>query len=176
MKIAAQSGSLNLLYLDESGFSTVPSVQRAWSPLGQPHQADASVGKKRVNVLGALDPVHQILWHAESEKSMQRTEVVNFIDQVAQHHSQEIPTIVVLDNAAIHCHIDADKIHEWGSKNRLFLFYLPPYSPELNLIEILWKQAKYYWRKFESWTRQELLHKVQELFSDYGEKFEIHYA
>ncbi|WP_422646233.1 transposase, partial [Xenorhabdus nematophila] len=29
-----------------------------------------------------------------------------------------------------------------------FLLYLPAYSPELNLIEIVWKQAKYHWRRF----------------------------
>ena len=34
----------------------------------------------------------------------------------------------------------------------MMLFYLPPYSPELNMIEILWKQAKYHWRRFITWT------------------------
>ncbi len=30
-------------------------------------------------------------------------------------------------------------------RDRFVLLFLPPYSPELNLIEILWKQAKYHW-------------------------------
>ncbi|WP_415873359.1 transposase [Burkholderia ubonensis] len=30
----------------------------------------------------------------------------------------------------------------------MLLFYLPPYSPELNLIEIVWRHLKYRWRRF----------------------------
>jgi hypothetical protein len=52
---AAREGKLSLFYLDESGFSNIPNVQRAWSPVGKPHVADASVARQRVNVVGALD-------------------------------------------------------------------------------------------------------------------------
>ncbi|WP_370663455.1 transposase [Massilia rhizosphaerae] len=30
----------------------------------------------------------------------------------------------------------------------MHLSYLPPYSPELNRIEIMWTHAKYFWRRF----------------------------
>ncbi|WP_422627416.1 transposase [Photorhabdus thracensis] len=33
----------------------------------------------------------------------------------------------------------------WLREYNMFLCYLPAYSPELNLIEIVWKQAKYRW-------------------------------
>ena len=46
---------MELLYFDEAGVCNVPTVQRSWSPLGKPHSADASIGRKRVNVLGALN-------------------------------------------------------------------------------------------------------------------------
>ena len=36
------------------------------------------------------------------------------------------------------------KIEEWKKKN-LEIFWLPAYSPKLNLIEILWKFIKYEW-------------------------------
>lgn len=177
MLAAAQAGAANLVYLDESGMSTLPNVQRAWSPRGQPHAADASVGKKRVNILGTLDSISNTLTHREFERSIRRADVVEWIDQLAaRHDAEDKPTVVVLDNASIHRHIEADRMQAWWSQHRLALFYLPPYSPELNRIEILWKQAKYYWRKFESWTKQELTAKVKELLSGYGEKFEIHYA
>lgn len=47
---------------------------------------------------------------------------------------------------------------------------------ELNLIEILWKHAKYHWRKFTTWTTKNLLREVGEIFEGYGSKFEIRYA
>ena len=58
----------------------------------------------------------------------------------------------------------------------LILLFLPPYSPELNLIEILWKQAKYHWRSFATWAKQDLLQEVQALFGGFGTKFKLSYA
>jgi transposase len=37
------------------------------------------------------------------------------------------------------------------------VLYLPPYSPELNLIEIVWKHAMYHWRRFVTWTNEPLM-------------------
>ena len=55
------------------------------------------------------------------------------------------PSVIILDNAPIHhSQIFKDEIGKW-EKRGLFLYYLPKYSPELNLIEILWKHIKYYW-------------------------------
>ena len=54
-------------------------------------------------------------------------------------------TIVVLDNAPIHhSAIFKSQIGTWEERG-LFLYFIPKYSPELNLIEILWKHIKYFW-------------------------------
>jgi len=47
--------AMKLLYLEEAGVCNVPNVQRSWSPLGKPHIANVGIGRKRVNVLGALN-------------------------------------------------------------------------------------------------------------------------
>ena len=52
------------------------------------------------------------------------------------------------------------------------LFYLPPYTPELNLIEIVWKQAKYHWRNFVTWTKETIDDEVRSLLGAYGTKFQ----
>ena len=36
------------------------------------------------------------------------------------------------------------KMEEWKEKE-VYIFFLPPYSPELNLIEILWRRINYQW-------------------------------
>jgi transposase len=54
----------------------------------------------------------------------------------------------VLDNATIRRGIGQDKLDERMLQCQLALVRLPPYSPELNLIEIVWKQAKRHWRRF----------------------------
>ena len=38
-----------------------------------------------------------------------------------------------------------DRLDDWMIEKRLIVCYLPAYSPELNLIEILWREVKYAW-------------------------------
>jgi transposase len=56
------------------------------------------------------------------------------------------------------------------------LYYLPPYSPELNRIEILWKHAKYFWRRFVAVNGADLLNEIQSLMKGFGTEFTINFA
>ena len=47
--------------------------------------------------------------------------------------------IIILDNAKIH---KAKIIREFCQKNQIIFVYLPPYSPDLNPIEFVWKDLK----------------------------------
>jgi transposase len=58
----------------------------------------------------------------------------------------------------------------------MVLFYLPPYSPELNLIELIWKHAKYHWRRFATWTKETIDAELGKLLAGYGSEFEIRFA
>lgn len=61
-------------------------------------------------------------------------------DSVAQSQKK---TVVILDNSPIHrSRMFMAKMKEWEEQDVL-IFFLPPHSPELNLIEILWKRIKY---------------------------------
>ena len=54
-------------------------------------------------------------------------------------------TVVVLDNARIHrSRIIKERIKIWQARG-LYIFYLPRYSPHLNIVEILWRKLKYEW-------------------------------
>ncbi|WP_204796691.1 transposase [Oceanisphaera litoralis] len=97
----ARADKIELLYCDESGFSCVPNVQRAWAPLGVTHLADASVSRKRVNVMGALNYATGKLHFELFEHSVKRQHVVPFLDKLAQSSCQDKLTIVVVDNASI---------------------------------------------------------------------------
>jgi transposase len=173
---AAQADQLSLFYLDESGFSTVPNVQRAWGPKGNPHAADASSGRQRVNVIGALEFNTGRLWYDLHSQAVKRPHVTELIDRIARREQRMPLTVVVLDNATMHHHIDSDKLDEWLIEHRLILLHLPPYSPELNLIEILWKHAKYHWRRFLTWSKEQLREEVAKLMDSVGHQFKICFA
>jgi transposase len=173
LQAAAQSNQVSLFYLDESGFSNIPNVQRAWAPKGDPHCADASSGRQRVNVIGALEFSTGRLWYDLHSQSIKRNQVTDWIDRIARREQRMPLTVVVLDNATMHHHIDSDKLDEWLVEHRLILLHLPPYCPELNLIEILWKHAKYHWRRFLTWSKQQLRDEVTKLMESVGHQFKI---
>jgi transposase len=56
------------------------------------------------------------------------------------------------------------------------LFYLPSYSPGLNLIKIVWKQAKYYWRRYVTWTKETIDAEIVKLLDTYASKFQIDFS
>lgn len=170
----AQTGQCELLYFDESGFSPNPPVQYGWTAVGQTRCAQSGSHQHRVNVLGALDHDNRLIWSMQ-DKSTTREDVIVFLDRIARQ-PHPIPCIVVLDNAAIHKGEPmADKRRQW-EKQGLYLYYLPPYSPELNRIEILWKQAKYYWRRFLYLAGNNLQENVRSIMENYGKAFTINFA
>ena len=75
---------------------------------------------------------------------------VRFIEFIEKYLSGQsgssVQTVVVLDNASIHkSKVVQACLADWESSG-LKLLYLPPYCPERNPIEILWKRAKHEWR------------------------------
>lgn len=84
--------------------------------------------------------------------------------------------MVVLDNASMHrSKAFWRKIIEWIS-HRVHLVYLSACSPELNLIEILWRQMKYAWLPLSAYLSFEhLCDEVHRLLGDYGTDHAINF-
>jgi transposase len=170
----AQAGQCELLYFDEAGFSPIPSIQYSWTRIGQTRCAQSGSHRQRINVLGALRHDHSLIWHLR-EKRTTRENVIAFLDELAkQPHS--VPRIVVLDNARIHKGEPMQNMLSQWEQQGLYLYYLPPYSPELNKIEILWKHAKYFWRRFLYLAGNDLQEEVHSIMQGYGKSFTVNFA
>ncbi|MFB9246081.1 IS630 family transposase [Massilia antarctica] len=160
-----------LLYFDECGFSPNTPVQYGWSKIGQTRAVEPLAHRQRVNMLGVLRHNGQLTWTTQ-QRPTTRDDVIAFYEQIAaQPHS--VPRIVLIDNAGIHKGEIMDKKRRQWTKHGLYLYYLPPYSPELNRIEILWKHAKHFWRRFVAKNGKDLLDEIQSLMRDFGSKFTI---
>ncbi|KAA6347661.1 hypothetical protein EZS27_004872 [termite gut metagenome] len=83
-------------------------------------------------------------------------------------------TVVILDNSPIHKSKKfIAKLEEWREKDVL-IFFLPPYSPELNVIEILWRRIKYQWIPFDAYSCFEnLKERLTEVLTNFGGKYDI---
>src|SRR2546422_9620780 len=86
-------------------------------------------------------------------------------------------TVVVIDNASIHTsEAFEDRLPSWKKKG-LIIKYLPPYSPELNLIEILWRRIKYTWLPFSAYACLNALSEALEtILSHVGSEYQITFA
>ncbi|WP_052145732.1 transposase, partial [Xenorhabdus nematophila] len=129
----------------------------------------------RRSVLGALNYTDNTLFYQTTSGSITRDDVMDFLEQVAKQGDNRL-TFLVLDNARIHHGIEEKIRNGWLREHNMLLLYLPAYSPELNLIEIVWKQAKYHWRRFITWTQDTMEYELNTLLKGYGDQFAINFS
>ena len=65
-------------------------------------------------------------------------------------------TVIVLDNASVHVKAVKDRRHVWQERG-LFVWFLPTYSPHLNIAEVLWRKLKYEWLRHEDYRDKDTL-------------------
>ena len=86
-------------------------------------------------------------------------------------------TVVVLDNARVHTSKRFQEHRDVWEKRGLFIFYLPPYSPHLNLIEILWRKLKYEWLRSEDYLAEDnLFYAVTQILAAVGDSLKINFS
>lgn len=83
------------------------------------------------------------------------------------------PLTVILDNASIHKKKAEKKFLEYLKSIGLTLYFLPPYSPELNRIERLWHKMKYTWMAPKCRNSKELEADVDDMLENFGTKFQF---
>lgn len=115
------------------------------------------------------------------QETINAAKLVGIFDDFAKKITQK--TVVVLDNAPIHkSKLFQSKIEQWEKENDLFLFFIPPYSPELNLIEIFWRLMngatfRYKWLPFSAYDSFENLKKeLQKINENQNEKYNINFV
>lgn len=86
-------------------------------------------------------------------------------------------TVIVLDNAKIHtAKVVRERRPIWEQRG-LTLFYLPPYSPHLNLAEVLWRKLKYEWLRPQDYLSFEgLRYAVQLALAAVGSLLSINFS
>ena len=141
-------GYIDLYFGDESHFGLTPNVPYAWQTMNNPILLPSSRGKF-LNVVGLMSRDNKFSYEV-NETTHNADTLISFMDKFAEKIVKR--TVVILDNSPIHkSNKFMQKIKEW-KENDLLIYFLPPYSPELNLIEILWKRIKYQWLPFNAYN------------------------
>ena len=127
-----------VLFQDETYARMHPSLMAAWAPPGQRPVIDTWDSHQRRVLYGSVNPrtgALDLLW----SNSLCGPAMVAHLEQIARSY----PTgrvYVVMDNGGAH---HSKLVENWfAQQRRLRPFYLPPYSPDLNPIERLWKDYR----------------------------------
>ena len=163
----AKAGTRLLYFVDAAHFVLGAFLGYLWS-LSRVFVRTPS-GRQRFNVLGALNPITKELITFTNDTYITSIQVCELLKNIAK--DAIIPITLVLDNAKYQrCHLVMNLAEQLGIE----LLFLPPYSPNLNLIERLWKFIKknclnsMYYSNFDSFRQAicTLMHTMNETHQD----------
>jgi transposase len=109
-----------------------------WLLVGQRHYVGVGSGRKRLNILGAYSPDdHDYVDLRLTKENITGEQFIKLLEGLLAKHPDTEKFILYLDNARYY---SKPVVKEWLACHRQFhLVFLPAYSPNLNLIERLWK-------------------------------------
>lgn len=109
-----------------------------WLPRGEEVALKSNSGRQRVNISGVLDAdTHEVLVQEHPRLNAETT--IEFFKRIEHHNPKSRNIYIILDNAGYY---KGEKVREFLITSRIKILFLPPYAPNLNLIERLWKFFK----------------------------------
>ena len=93
--------------------------------------------------------------HATTTQTITADFIIEHLDRLSFTITKH--TVVVLDNARVHQNTKMKNMQQVWAKRKLFIFFLPPFCPHLNIIERLWKEMKARWLSAENYKDEQTL-------------------
>jgi transposase len=112
-----------------------------WQLKGSNHTktALANTGRRRLNIIGAINPVTLQPTMMLTEENCCVEVIEAFLEEIKNQYSTASSICIILDNAKYQ---RAYSVQHKAAQLNINLVYLPPYCPNLNLIERLWRYFK----------------------------------
>lgn len=169
----AIAGQIDLYYGDESHICEEGYVPYGWQFRGEDVYIPSERGL-RLNIFGMIDRNNRYEGFSTTE-NMTADRIADFLDRLSMRIRRN--TFVVLDNASVHrCKLMKELRPIW-EKRGLFLFFLPPYSPHLNIAETLWRILKGKWlRPVDYFSTDSLLYATNRALAALGSELNINFA
>ena len=135
---AQMSSNDELLFIDGTHPQHNPVSSYAWILKGQDKEVPTNTGRKRININGAIniDNYHAIV---REDDRINAQSTIELFKQIEDAYPSAENIYVIADNARYY---HARLVSEYLETSRIQFKFLPSYSPNLNLIERLWKFLK----------------------------------
>ncbi|MED0676192.1 IS630 family transposase [Aneurinibacillus thermoaerophilus] len=128
-----------LLYEDESHIRSYQVLRSTWAEVGKQKQIPTYGHHVSVTLFGVVNVLDGDVLCMQSD-TCNAEAFLSFLQKTLERYPENY-IVMVLDNARIH-HAKLIQPFLEENKERLYLMFLPPYSPHLNPIERLWKWMK----------------------------------
>lgn len=163
-------GNIDLYYGDETRVSQAAYVPYGWQFADEDVSIEATRGGA-INCFGLLSRRNDLLYETTA-KNITADFVLQFLDTFSLELKKL--TVIVLDNARVHTARKIKERLEIWQKRGLYIFYLPPYSPQLNIIERFFKELKEGWIKPEDYASADtLFYAVDRILANVGKELFI---
>jgi transposase len=158
-----ETGSI-IVFEDEASFRQDSTTHATWSRRGCQPLMPITGARKSIKVYGCVELASAKFTYQTTEESFNADTYIDFLEVLAsKYHKKHLSYIQ--DNASYH---KDSEVWDWFGDNRKWIevYNLPPYSPELNAAEPIWK----YTRKVG--THNKCFHSQDEVLSTLEEVFD----
>jgi transposase len=115
-----------------------PVLGYGWIKRGEDYPVPSNTGRRRLNINGAVD-LERLEPVVRFDETINAESTLALFDQLQLAYPLATWIYVICDNARYH---RSRRVAEYLATSRIKLLFLPPYAPNLNLIERLWKYFK----------------------------------
>ena len=148
-----------LYFQDESGISLTPVLGRTWAPKGKTPKVMVTGKRGGFCVTSAISPAGKLIFRIEKGK-VHAKEHIEFLKQIMKQHPHR-KIIIIEDRSPVHRAKKVDRFIE-ENMNKIKIYRLPSYAPELNPDEHVWEYLKAYQLKtHQAQNTAELKHLVK---------------
>jgi transposase len=129
------------MFGDEASFWLDGTLHQTWSRIGVQPRVDTYGQRKTAHVFGAVSLEKKPRFIYDFADVFNGASYLEFLKQVVRR-SGKIKVFMIIDNGPCH-NLDVEG-RAWlgANRHRIELFRLPPYSPQFNPIEGVWKETK----------------------------------
>lgn len=134
----AKKENAEIHWVDETGISSYSNYLRGYSPKGKTPVIKMKAKRLKLNIISSISKLGKMRFMTY-KGSLNTKKFINFVGRLCKDVRKKI--FVILDNLAVH---HSKKFLAWLEKRKdnIEVFYLPPYSPELNPDERLNRDLK----------------------------------
>jgi transposase len=169
----SKQGLIDLFYGDESRVSSEGYVPYGWQFPDEKVAVYVEKGYK-TNIFGLISRANECHW-VMTEQNIDSSFIVHELDSLSLKIQKN--TYVVLDNASVHRSKLFQKNQTIWENRGLFIFFLPTYSPQLNIAETVWRKLKTEWLTPEDYLEKDsLLYATNRCMANIGKKLKINFS